>query len=210
MKTEVHASCRPYFTTRRMATIALLSAISIVMSIVPGIGFIYVGVIKATFMHIPVIIAAITEGPVAGAIVGLIFGISSLVINMSGPLAPVFINPLVSVAPRIMIGLSAAYTYKALKHVSNCGSKNNSKSGKICAIISVPAAAAVGTIMNTAGVLGMIYVVAAREFTQVKGVTMANLGHILAGVALTNGVAELVVAVVLVTAIIKGINTIRK
>ncbi len=207
MKITVHANANPYFTVRRITTISLLSAIAIVMSIVPGLGYIYIGVIKATFMHIPVIIAAIVEGPIAGAIVGLIFGISSLIINLSGPLAPIFINPLVSVFPRVMIGIISAYVYRWIK-ISKMSDRQSFKKAR--ARLAVPVAAAVGTMVNTAGVLGMIYLVSSRQFAEINGVTMANMGKILVGVALTNGVAELCLAVILVTIIIKSINSIRR
>lgn len=206
MKMTIQAGSTPYFTVRRITIIALLSAIAIVMSIVPGIGYIYVGVIKATFMHIPVIIAAILEGPLAGAIVGMIFGISSLVINMSGPLAPVFINPMVSVVPRILIGIIAAYIYRLMAGYSH----DKSFIGKLLKRLAVPLAAAAGTITNTVGVLSMIYFVAAKQFTQIKGITMGNLGKVLLGVALTNGIAELCIAVVLVTVIVKSLKSIKR
>lgn len=190
MKMEINADTRPYFTVRRMTTIALLGAISIIMSVTPFIGYIQIGIIRATFMHIPVIIAAIIEGPLAGAIVGSIFGVTSLVTNLSGVMGPVFINPLVSVVPRIAIGLIAAYTYKSTKNIA--------------------AAAAAGTATNTIGVLGMIYFVAAPQFIKAKGISMAALGKLLLLTAGTNGVAEIIVAVILVTAVVSGINKIRR
>lgn len=189
MKTEAHVNSQPLFSTRRLTTIALLGAIAAVMSFTP-FGYIQIGVIRITFMHIPVIIAAIIEGPLAGAIVGMIFGLSSLVSNLSGPLAPVFINPMVSIVPRVLIGLIAAYVYKATK--------------------SAALSAAAGTATNTIGVLGMIYAVAAPQFTQIKGITMANLGKVLIGVATTNGLMEVAVAVVLVAAIVRALNKIRR
>jgi len=189
MKTEVHVDSKSYFTTRRLTTIALLGAIAAVMSLTP-FGYVQLGVIRITFMHIPVIVAAIIEGPLAGAIVGLIFGVSSLVSNLSGPLAPVFLNPMVSIVPRILIGLIAAYVYKATK--------------------SAALSAAAGTATNTIGVLGMIYILAAHQFAQVKGITVANLGKVLLGVASTNGLMEVAVAVVLVTAVVRALNKARK
>jgi Predicted membrane protein len=193
MKMEIQAHTSTYFTTRRMTTIALLGAVSIVMSLLP-IGYIQVGIIRATFMHIPVIIAAIIEGPAAGAIVGLIFGITSLVSNMAGVMGPIFINPLVSVVPRVAIGLVAAYAYRALRKTK----------------LAVPAAAALGTATNTIGVLGMIYLVAAPQFIKAKGISMAALGKLLLITASTNGVAEVIIAVFLVCAIVGGINRLRK
>lgn len=189
MKSEAQVHSQSIFTTRKLTTIALLGAIAAVMSFTP-FGFIQVGVIRITFMHIPVIIAAIIEGPMAGAIVGFIFGVASLVSNLSGPMAPVFINPMVSIVPRVLIGLIAAYAYKVTK--------------------SSALSAAAGTAMNTVGVLGMIYLVAAQQFTQIKGITMENLGKVLLGVAATNGSMEVAVAVVLVAAIVRALYKVRK
>lgn len=213
MKTEVHmAVSHQYFTARRLATIALLGAISVVLSSTP-LGYIPLGILQITLMHIPVIIAAIIEGPMAGMIVGLIFGVSSIVTGLSTPLAPVFINPLVSVFPRVLIGLVSAYVYKGLSRVQRLEEtvhKGLTKKDKVLRACAVPLAAAAGTATNTVGVLGMIYLVAAPQFTHINGITMENLGKILIGVAATNGVAEVIAAVVIITAVVKGINRIRR
>ncbi|KPU42723.1 pantothenic acid transporter PanT [Oxobacter pfennigii] len=189
MKNAVNATSQSSFNTRKLTTIALLGAIAAVMSLTP-FGFIQVGVIRITFMHIPVIVAAILEGPLAGAAVGLIFGVASLVSNLSTPLAPVFLNPMVSIVPRILIGVLSAYIYRA------------SKSSILAAVV--------GTATNTVGVLGMIYLVAAQQFANIRGITMDNLGKVLLGVAATNGLAEIAVAVVLIAAIVKALNRTRK
>lgn len=57
------------FSIRQLTTIGLLSAISIFMGLT-GLGFIPLPFMKATIMHIPVIIGAIIEGPLVGATVG--------------------------------------------------------------------------------------------------------------------------------------------
>ena len=57
------------FTVRQLTTIGLLSAISIFMGL-SGLGFIPLPFMKATIMHIPVIIGAVLEGPIVGATVG--------------------------------------------------------------------------------------------------------------------------------------------
>lgn len=108
------------FSTRKMAIVGLLGGISIVMGMTP-IGFIPVGPTKATIMHIPVIICAILEGPIAGGIVGLIFGIFSIfqAIFMPTPVSFAFLNPLVSVIPRILIGITSYYVYKGLGKLGN-------------------------------------------------------------------------------------------
>ncbi len=173
------------FTAKKMTRIAILGAISVLLSVTP-LGYIPINpVIQVTIMHIPVIIAAIVEGMTGGVIVGLIFGISSLIHGLSTPLAPVFINPMVSIFPRIMIGVVSAYTYKKTKNV--------------------PLTAAIGTFVNTAGVLSMIYVFAPVAFASVKNVAVSALGKILLTVAVTNGIPEMIAAVIIVTAVMKAL-----
>ena len=102
---------------RKMVIIGMLSGISIFMGLT-GLGFIPLPFMKATIMHIPVIIGAIIEGPVVGAFVGLVFGLFSMynaLVNPT-PLTPIFLNPIVSVVPRILIGIVAYYVYKLLKN----------------------------------------------------------------------------------------------
>lgn len=107
---------------RRMAVIGVLGAISIVLGMTP-LGFIPVGPTRATIMHIPVIIGAIMEGPVVGGLVGLIFGIFSIyqAITAPTPVSFVFLNPVVSVIPRILIGITTYYAYKMLTKIGNKG-----------------------------------------------------------------------------------------
>ena len=54
---------------RYMATLAMLCGVLLVMGMT-GIGFIPLPVIKATTMHIPIILGAILLGPAAGGILG--------------------------------------------------------------------------------------------------------------------------------------------
>ena len=70
--------------TRYMATLAMLSGVLLVMGMT-GIGFIPLPVIKATTMHIPVILGAILLGPGAGAVLGAVFGLCSIWVNTATP-----------------------------------------------------------------------------------------------------------------------------
>jgi len=110
------------FDVRKLTVIGVLGAISVVLGMTP-LGFIPIGPTRATVMHIPVIIGAIVEGPIVGALVGLIFGLFSIyqAITAPTPVSFVFLNPLVSVLPRVLIGITSYYTYKAL---SGLGQKN--------------------------------------------------------------------------------------
>ena len=104
---NTRTSAQRRLNVRKMTLIGVLSSISIIMSMLPFIGYIPIGPIKATIMHIPVIIGAIIEGPLVGAIIGLIFGLTSLWSAITQPvlLSPLFYNPLVSVLPRVLIGV---------------------------------------------------------------------------------------------------------
>lgn len=106
------------YDVRTLVIVAMLGAITVVLGMTP-LGFVPIGPLNATTMHIPVIIGAILEGPVVGALVGLIFGLSSLFNAITRPTAIsfVFYNPLISVLPRILIGIIAHYVYKGLRDV---------------------------------------------------------------------------------------------
>lgn len=106
------------FSVKRMAIIGVLGAISIVLGMTP-LGFIPVGPTRATIMHIPVVIGAIMEGPLVGGFVGLIFGLFSIFQALTNP-TPVsfaFLNPVVSVLPRVLIGITSYYSYSAIKRL---------------------------------------------------------------------------------------------
>ena len=97
---------------RRMTIVGVLGGISIVLGMTP-LGFIPVGPTRATIMHIPVIIGAIMEGPIVGGLIGLIFGLFSIfqaVMNPT-PVSFVFLNPIVSILPRVLIGIVSYYIY---------------------------------------------------------------------------------------------------
>ncbi len=113
---------------RKQVTAAILGAITIVLGLTP-LGLIPLGIINATTMHIPVIIAAIVEGPLVGALVGLIFGLSSLAnaFIRPTPISFVFYNPLISILPRVLIGITSYYAYNGVKKSSSKNSKTIAK-----------------------------------------------------------------------------------
>lgn len=104
---------------KRLAIIGMLGGISAILGMTP-LGFIPIGPANATIMHIPVIIGAIIEGPVVGALVGLIFGIFSIIRAITAPtvISPLFYNPLVSILPRVLIGITTYYSYILFKRLN--------------------------------------------------------------------------------------------
>lgn len=106
--------------TKNLTTVGILGAIVIMLGLTP-LGFIPLGVLTITSLHIPVIIAGILEGPVVGGLVGLIFGFFSLFNAMTRPtpISFVFYNPLISIMPRILIGIVTGLVYRVLKDKDN-------------------------------------------------------------------------------------------
>ncbi len=94
-----------FFTVRMITEIGLLLGIMLLMNIT-RVGYIPIGPINATIMHIPVIIGAILRGPKVGAILGLGFGLTSWFQAMQGASVTsfIFINPLISIVPRVIMG----------------------------------------------------------------------------------------------------------
>ena len=104
---------KPQFTIREMVIIGLLPAVVITLGLTP-FGLIRLGALNATTMHIPVLIGALVEGPKVGALVGLLYGLFSWWSNMTQPsslLSPLFMNPLVSVLPRLLFPIFAAFFF---------------------------------------------------------------------------------------------------
>jgi len=161
MRTEVvkmnNVNVKSRLTTRKVAIAGILSALSIVLNFTP-LGFIMIpGLsVQITLMHIPVIIGGILEGPFIGAFIGLVFGLASFYTAATSPLpiAFAFLNPLVSILPRILIGVVAHYVYQALNKAM--GSKRTA--------ISIGTSAFLATTTNTVGVLGMIYILYAKKY----------------------------------------------
>jgi len=166
-------------TTRQITTAGVLSAISIFLG-VTRLGFIpFFAGATITIMHIPVIIGAVLEGPLVGTIIGAIFGISSLLqayIAPSGPFDLFFRDPLVSIFPRLFIGVAAWAVYRAVKPRNE--------------IVALALAAVAGTLTNTVRVLGRLVL---RQYITP---TMAWL------IAFTNAPFELVTAVIITVAVV--------
>ena len=62
--------------TKNIALMGILSALLLLMAFTP-LGYLKVGAISISFLMIPVALGAIALGPVAGAALGTLFGITS-------------------------------------------------------------------------------------------------------------------------------------
>lgn len=193
--------------TRYMVTLALLCGIVLMMG-TTGIGFIPLPVIKATTMHIPVILGAVLLGPGAGAVLGAVFGICSIWSNTVSPgllsfaFSPFLSNEgLLGVIKSIWIGFGCRVTFGYLtgwiwKLIKNLVKRD---------FLALPIAASIATILHTFLVMGSIYILLAQQYAAAKNVAVTAVFGLIMGTITASGIPEAIVAAILVTVIGKAL-----
>lgn len=196
MKTKKH-------DTRWMVSVALMAAIVIVLANTP-LGMIQLPIIKATTVHIPVILGAILLGPGAGAILGAVFGICSLVSNTMAPTLLSFaFSPFlsttgipgalkaiwISVGCRILIGVVAGWLWVLFTKI------------KLNQFIALPIVGFVGSMVNTVTVMGSIYFLFAQQYAEAKEVALTAEFGLVMGTVTASGIPEAIAAAILVLAL---------
>lgn len=204
MKTRKH-------DTRWLVSVALMAAIIIVLANTP-LGMIQLPIIKATTVHIPVIIGAILLGPEAGAILGLVFGINSLISNTVTPTLMSFaFSPFlsttgilgalkaiwVSVGCRVCIGVASGWIWILLRRV------------KLNQIVALVMTGFLGSMVNTVTVMGSIYVLFAKQYAEAKEVAVSAVWGLMMGTVAASGIPEAIAAAILVAMITKVLLKIR-
>lgn len=186
--------------TKQITIVGMLSAISIIMAVTP-LGFIQIPGLPArvTLMHIPVIVGAILEGPIVGLMIGFIFGVFSFAQNWMAPTSTLFFafrNPLVSVLPRVLIGIVVYYSYKYMI------GKNEA--------VKLGTAALLGSLTNTFGVLTMINILFGERAAVIFKATPETITKVIYGVAVTNGTPEFIVAILITIPVVMALKKIKK
>lgn len=195
--------------TRNMALFAMFLAIELILLLTP-LGYIRTPLLSITIMHIPVIAAGILMGPAYGAALGLVFGLTSVWnATMSPGLTSFVFSPFVTVGgisgnwtsliiaivPRILLGLFAGLLFQAFNK-------------KLARPWAAMAAAVVATFLHTFMVLGLIYVLWGSQYAAAIGQPANALLGLLAMTVVTNGVAEMIAAGLVCTALAKAIRPI--
>lgn len=178
-----------------ISKIGLFSALIIILSLSP-LGFIPLGAVRLTTIHIPIIIIALIEKPKISFFIGLIFGLFSFFQHLQGisTLSFIFINPFVSILPRCLIGISAYYVYNFFKKHFN-------------EVISIILSSAVGTFINTFGVLFFAYIFCKNQIYDVLKIDALKF---LFSIAITNGIPEIILCAIVTPIFLKKIIKIKK
>lgn len=198
---------------RNMVLLAFFAAIIVVMANVPFLGYIPLGFMNATTIHIPVIIGACLLGPKAGAMLGGVFGLTSLINNTVKPIITSFVftpfysfdarftggisSLIICFVPRILIGVTAGYACIWLK--------KHTKS-----FVAYTLSGFIGSFTNTFLVMGGIYLLFGQSYASAKGMGFSELFYVIIGIVGINGVPEAIIASLLTAMICQPLQKMMK
>ena len=214
-----------------MVLAGVMTALIIVMSSVPFLGYIPLGVINATIIHIPVIIGAILLGPKYGAFLGLVFGMTSIIKNTFQPNLTSFVfspfyqmgeyggnfySVIISLVPRIMIGVVAWAVYQGLRKILSghhkdaaqsmddslkTARKRRAQQRRRTETIALVSAGVAGSLTNTLLVMHMIYFFFGESYLIAGGKAYETVYGAILAIIIGAGVPEAIVSGVLTLAI---------
>lgn len=196
--------------TSEMVKMALFIALIILLSVTP-LGYIPLGAINATTIQMPVIIGAVLFGWKKGAVLGGVFGLTSLIKNtvqpnltsfVFSPFVPVFGEEsgslwavVISLIPRIIIGIVAAAVFAVLVRI------------KLSKTVASAAAGFCGSLANTVLVMGGIYLFFGESYSAAKDIAyntlLATVSATITGAGITEAVVSAVVCGAVCTALLK-------
>jgi len=167
------------FGVRQIVVAGVLGGIAIFLG-ATQLGFIPVPNLSgnATIMHVPAILGGALEGPVVGTLAGGIFGVFSFIQAE----VPFFRNPLVSILPRLFIGIVAWIVFVSLRGRS--------------VDLAAAAAGVLGSFSNTVGVVGMAVLLGYLPLAAVVPI-------------LPQAIAEAVIAAVVTVVVVRGVLLVR-
>lgn len=170
--------------TGKLTFMAVMLAITIVFVMATAIPNFSISMAVAMFL--PTLLTAMVLGVKEGMIMGALAGAVTLARALFMPLSPFdyfFINPLVSVLPRMFIGLTAGLSFSLLKNTF-----------KAPATIAAAVSGALGMVTNTVLVIGMLFAVHGQNMVEAMGAGFfVTLGVLFA----SNGLIEMITAAVL-------------
>lgn len=192
--------------TEHTVLMGLFTAIVILLAFTP-IGYIQLPFIKATVIHIPVIIASVLLGYKYGAILGFLFGATSLFNNTVNPALSSFaFSPFVPLpgtergsllalvicfVPRVLVGVTPYFVFSGLNKLMR----------KKLSAVSFTIAGVIGSLTNTLLVMHLIYFLFKDAYASIRNVAVEAVYGVILGIIAANGIPEAIVAGVLTAAI---------
>ena len=197
--------------TKKMILTALFGAIILLLNITP-IGYIQLPFIKATIIHVPVIIGSILLGPGAGACLGFVFGLTSIYSNTFTPTLLSFaFSPAIPVPgsnrgswaalvvvflPRILVGIFPYYIYKGLDKLPIGKSR----------MLTLSISGIAGSMTNTLLVMNLVYFLFRDAYGKACNLASGAVYKAVLAIIFTNGLPEAVITAVISAAVCRAIQ----
>nr|WP_106779225.1 ECF transporter S component [Lysinibacillus timonensis] len=203
---------REFTLTTTFLSIILLFALT-------PVGFIHLGVIKATIIHIPIIIASIILGPKIGAFLGLVFGITSIITNTVAPTLLSFaFSPaipvlgtsqgsfwalVIAIVPRVLIGFIPYYLFKAISKAVKKKKSNQKLAFFFTGLLS--------TFLHTFLVMGSISLIFQDAYAQaINADSSGAIFKAVITVFFTNGLLEAIIAAIVTSLVAPPLYKLSK
>jgi uncharacterized membrane protein len=196
---------------------SMFAAIIFVLTFSP-LGFIPLGAMNATVIHVPVIIGSIVMGPRVGAFLGFLFGLASLLRATISPNVLSFVfSPLIPLpgtdkgslwallvcfGPRILVGVKPNYADKFFSKFVGTGAKWR--------LVSTFLAGLVGSLTNTALVMGLVFLIFKNAYASATGSGAELVLGMILSVVFVHGVPEALVAGVFTSAVCRALESFRR
>jgi uncharacterized membrane protein len=187
--------------TRKLSFLGVMLSLTIVfvmVTAVPG-----TSATMALFMFIPTIVTSIIYGPKLGALMGFLAGLTTLIRAYIAPLTPFdyfFQNPLISILPRIFIGVTPYFVYVGLNKIFKFKLSEN---------LSAVLAGATGAITNTILAVSALYFVYGDKIISQYGLQNSIIAFIV-GIAAFSGVLEAITAAILTAPVVHIYHKINR
>lgn len=204
-------------TLKKFTVTTIFLSIILLLAFTP-LGFIHLGVIKATIIHIPIIIASILLGPKIGAFLGLVFGVTSIITNTIAPTLLSFaFSPaipvlgtsqgsfwalFIAIVPRVIIGFIPFYIFKAFDKVIR--TRSNQKMALFLTGLFT-------TFIHTFLVMGSISYIFQDAYAEAINASTTNaIFKAVLTVFFTNGIAEAALAAFITAMVIPPLLKVLK
>lgn len=201
--------------SKQLALMGMFSAIIFILAFTP-IGFIQLPFIRATIVHIPVIIGSILLGARYGAVLGFFFGLTSLINNTMAPVLSSFVfSPFIPVpgtsygsplalivcfVPRILVGVVPSYVHKGLGKLFNHKME----------LINLTISGIIGSLTNTLLVLHSIFFLFRSAYAEVLNIAIDAVYGFILGIVAANGLPEAAIAGILTAVVCMSVRTVYK
>lgn len=199
---------KSYKKTKSMVLFSVFASIIFIQTLVPFLGFIPLGVMNATIIHITVAIGSIILGVKYGMGLGFVFGLASMYKNTIlpnptsfcfSPFIPMLDGSsggiksiIVCFVPRILVGVVAFYTYKIFEK------KNKINLGLILSGF-------LSSLTNTIFVMGFIYFLFGTDYANSTNKTIEGLSKFIAGIIAMQGIPEAIISSLITFGVIKSL-----